>query len=186
MKTDRLCSGCNTQMIGVDSRRRWCRPGCRSSRNYRIKAEAARALKSCRFCGGDIPKGRKSNCGSDDCLRLAKNEEMRRYWKSYRERTSESYHSRYAEKRSAYSAKRRAITRHALSDGEIVTIGDVFDRDNGLCGLCGVSVDRSLSFPDSGSASLDHIVPLSLGGSHSLDNLQLSHLGCNCAKGNRI
>jgi 5-methylcytosine-specific restriction endonuclease McrA len=34
-------------------------------------------------------------------------------------------------------------------------------------------------------ASVDHIVPLSLGGPHTLDNAQLAHLRCNAIKGNR-
>lgn len=34
-------------------------------------------------------------------------------------------------------------------------------------------------------AAVDHIVPLSLGGAHSLENVQLAHLFCNMRKGNR-
>jgi 5-methylcytosine-specific restriction endonuclease McrA len=35
-------------------------------------------------------------------------------------------------------------------------------------------------------ASPDHIIPISLGGKHSYENLQCSHLKCNLAKGNRV
>lgn len=35
------------------------------------------------------------------------------------------------------------------------------------------------------SASLDHVVPLSLGGAHTPENTQASHLICNGRKGNR-
>lgn len=34
------------------------------------------------------------------------------------------------------------------------------------------------------SASLDHILPLSLGGAHSMANVQLAHLSCNHTKSN--
>jgi 5-methylcytosine-specific restriction endonuclease McrA len=33
--------------------------------------------------------------------------------------------------------------------------------------------------------SLDHIVPVSLGGTHTWANVQLAHLRCNVSKGNR-
>jgi 5-methylcytosine-specific restriction endonuclease McrA len=33
--------------------------------------------------------------------------------------------------------------------------------------------------------SLDHIEPLSLGGKHVPENVQITHLACNMAKGNR-
>ena len=36
------------------------------------------------------------------------------------------------------------------------------------------------------SASLDHIVPLSQGGTHTLGNVQLAHLVCNERKHDRI
>lgn len=32
---------------------------------------------------------------------------------------------------------------------------------------------------------MDHIVPLSRGGEHSLDNVQCAHLSCNCRKGDQ-
>ncbi|WP_158070491.1 HNH endonuclease [Streptomyces luteocolor] len=36
------------------------------------------------------------------------------------------------------------------------------------------------------SPSLDHVIPLSRGGSHRRDNVQLAHLRCNLRKNNRF
>jgi len=36
------------------------------------------------------------------------------------------------------------------------------------------------------SVSLDHIVPVSLGGMHSMANVQCAHLFCNLSKNNRV
>ena len=63
---------------------------------------------------------------------------------------------------------------------------DVFERDGWRCGICGDSVDRDVPWPDVVSSSLDHIVPLLHGGSHTYDNVQLAHLGCNIRKGARL
>jgi 5-methylcytosine-specific restriction endonuclease McrA len=39
--------------------------------------------------------------------------------------------------------------------------------------------------PSPWSVSLDHIVPVSKGGTHTRDNVQAAHLRCNQAKGDR-
>jgi 5-methylcytosine-specific restriction endonuclease McrA len=54
----------------------------------------------------------------------------------------------------------------------------VFERDGWVCGICGDDVE-----PD--DASLDHIVSMSNGGSHTYDNVQCAHTACNVRKGNR-
>ena len=55
-------------------------------------------------------------------------------------------------------------------------------RDGYRCGLCGKKVDMRLRYPKAGAPSIDHVIPLSLGGGNDLANLQLTHLGCNLAK----
>lgn len=61
----------------------------------------------------------------------------------------------------------------------------VFDRDKWRCHICKGKIDSNLKAPDPGSATLDHIHPLSLGGSHTYDNVKAAHYGCNSARGNR-
>ena len=55
----------------------------------------------------------------------------------------------------------------------------VFERDGWICGLCGGPVARE-------DASLDHVIPISLGGPHLYSNVQCSHLICNIRKGDRL
>lgn len=59
---------------------------------------------------------------------------------------------------------------------------DVINKSGGLCGICGKEIDLTLKRPDMNSFSIDHIVPISKGGSNSLDNVQAAHLLCNCLK----
>lgn len=61
----------------------------------------------------------------------------------------------------------------------------VFERDGGRCGICGNKVNRSLRWPQPMSATLDHIAPLSRGGTHIWQNVQLAHLVCNLHKSNK-
>lgn len=90
----------------------------------------------------------------------------------YNEATAERYHRRRALKKGA--------TVEAFSHVE------VFERDNWTCGICGESVDPELKWPDPLSVSLDHVVPLALGGDHSRANTQCSHLTCNVRKGAQV
>lgn len=55
-------------------------------------------------------------------------------------------------------------------------------RDGLNCGICGTPVDMSARWPAPESASVDHIIPVSRGGGHNEENLQLSHWACNHLK----
>ena len=59
---------------------------------------------------------------------------------------------------------------------------DLRDRDGADCSICGIEVDFTKVFPDPGSPSVDHVVPLSRGGLNEPGNLALACLECNRAK----
>jgi 5-methylcytosine-specific restriction endonuclease McrA len=61
----------------------------------------------------------------------------------------------------------------------------VFDRDGWVCRICGNGVDQKLRHPDPMSPSVDHVVPLCRGGTHTWDNVACTHLQCNLQKGDR-
>jgi 5-methylcytosine-specific restriction endonuclease McrA len=62
---------------------------------------------------------------------------------------------------------------------------DIFERDLWICQICLDQVDPDLRWPHLQSATLDHVIPLSRGGDHSMSNTQLAHLTCNCQKHTR-
>lgn len=61
----------------------------------------------------------------------------------------------------------------------------VFERDEWNCGLCGESIDPELKYPDRMSASVDHVIPVSEGGSHTMGNVHAAHWICNVRRGVR-
>lgn len=84
-----------------------------------------------------------------------------------------------------YSWAHDAVARARRFGARIVDCFDrseVFERDSWTCGICGEAVDQFASPFDPRSATVDHVVPLSRGGEHSLANAQCAHLGCNSAK----
>lgn len=60
--------------------------------------------------------------------------------------------------------------------------GDIFDRDKGICYLCGEMIDRDLDGRDPMSLSMDHVIPICKGGADAPDNVASTHLVCNQKK----
>ncbi len=67
-----------------------------------------------------------------------------------------------------------------------VTLLQLAERDGWCCQLCDGPVDVEVRYPDPWSASIDHVLPVSKGGSHDIRNLQLAHLGCNSRKRDHV
>lgn len=59
----------------------------------------------------------------------------------------------------------------------------LFERDNWTCGICGGKIDPTLRFPHMQAATVDHIIAIICGGTHTWTNVQCSHRDCNEAKG---
>lgn len=77
-------------------------------------------------------------------------------------------------------ARRRAKGKAVISAP--VSLADVISKYGKRCHICGKVVDVSTT-NEPHSATMDHIVPLSLGGWHDLSNLRPAHHLCNSLKG---
>jgi 5-methylcytosine-specific restriction endonuclease McrA len=78
-----------------------------------------------------------------------------------------------------YSPKRRAI----MMQGDDIDHLVVFERDEWICHICNKLIDRFLRGDAWMRATLDHVVPLALGGTHTWDNVAAAHWFCNMQKG---
>ena len=65
---------------------------------------------------------------------------------------------------------------------ELVDRDQVGARDGWTCQVCHLPVDRTADPLDPWAPSIDHVVPLSRGGQHCMENVQLLHFGCNSSK----
>lgn len=77
-------------------------------------------------------------------------------------------------------ARRRAKGKAVISAP--VSLVDVIKAHGKRCHLCGKAVDVSTANQPK-SATMDHVVPLALGGWHDLNNLRPAHHLCNSLKG---
>lgn len=67
-----------------------------------------------------------------------------------------------------------------------IAIPMLVERDGGDCSLCAGPLDFSIAWPDPRSVSIDHVYPVSLGGTNAPENLALAHFSCNLRKSNRV
>lgn len=83
----------------------------------------------------------------------------------------------HREQRCNESRVRRARKAGVASDGH--RRSEVFERDGGICQLCGVELDPK-------NWHEDHVIPIVIGGSDMLDNVQATCPPCNMRKGGRV
>lgn len=153
-------------------------------------AEWTKSRTASRFCSSkcmnkhaDIHNSRR--CNEPDCDRGVRAKGLcHMHWRRKARAEGRETLPAWDDRRRANYHKRRA--QKVTTSVENLVPLDIYQRDIWLCGLCSTPVDPDVSWPDPYSASLDHVLPLSKGGSHTYENVQLAHLTCNVSKGNRI
>ena len=80
------------------------------------------------------------------------------------------------------NTKREAYTR----GGDLIDKFDVFEFYEWICIVCDQKIDSELRWPDQMSATLEHVIPLSRGGTHTWDNVAPAHLLCNDTKQDEV
>lgn len=86
-------------------------------------------------------------------------------------------------------AKHHKANRKAVKRGAFVApvfYADIWKRDNGRCQICGGQCKRTRVSNEPEGGTLDHIIPLSKGGTHEPKNVQLAHRRCNVDKRDRV
>ena len=83
----------------------------------------------------------------------------------------------------ANSARERIKSLNKNSKVEIVEPLEIFHRDNWTCQICYKPISpKSIDPFDPQRVTLDHRLPIVLGGAHTKTNLQAAHLTCNSSK----
>lgn len=101
---------------------------------------------------------------------------------------SDKCQNRYRQISRGVNHVRRAM-KHGAKYEYGITLKSVIKRFNNICQICGKPCDSSdRSYGSSGPLypSIDHIIPIARGGSHTWDNVQLAHVYCNSVKGAQL
>lgn len=157
------CLNCKCKFKTNDNKKKYCSLECS------IADRSVNPIVTCKFCKKEFRK-KTSNAGkycSRDCFLKHIGASK---WESKQKIRDISHIRRAKEMGVAY---------------EYFDVESIFDRDNWTCKLCGCKVNKFEAYPSNQSASLDHIVPLSKGGTHTPGNVQLAHLICNLKKSDK-
>lgn len=76
-----------------------------------------------------------------------------------------------------------ARRRDAVRTGDRITLSALMSRDDRRCHLCGGTTYWSKGPLHDKYPTIDHLVPISQGGTHTWDNVALAHRGCNLRRG---
>ncbi len=125
------------------------------------------------------PAGRALAARVRDRTREQRREESREYQRQLKITNPEKYQAISHRNASARRARKLGAPEIDKIDRRVV-----FERDQFICQLCGRPTDPNGESGD--RPSVDHIIPLSRGGSHTYANVQTTHLTCNRYKHNKL
>jgi 5-methylcytosine-specific restriction endonuclease McrA len=167
-----------------------------------------RALaRPCPYCKTPMANPSRLQCGAAACRRQFNADRMRIWQRDFAAAAGRPYNQNFAEQQresrrrsvarlgtwrqrnpdqaATYDARRRMRIEQART-AETFLPRDVHARDEWTCQLCSLPIDATVAWPDLMSPSIDHRIPLSKGGAHSMANVQSAHLGCNLSKGDKL
>lgn len=89
-----------------------------------------------------------------------------------------------SERHKRYMSQMKTIREKQISAAfvEDVEFESLYKRDHGVCQICGLPVHPVKGIDNNWDGTIDHIIPLSEGGEHSMRNCQLAHRICNSLK----
>lgn len=159
-------SGCGREYVQWLPHERYCSSQCRAliaaerCRKYQ-QAARDRSARACALCGSFFAPG---------------------YGDPRRRFCSKQCRVTHQIKNKSGSTHRRRARLYGVAYERIDKFA-VFARDGWKCQLCGVATprDRSGKLIDT-APQLDHIVPISMGGPHTLENVQCTCRKCNMKK----
>jgi hypothetical protein len=196
------CEGCGesfSRHAGGKDDLRFCSRGCATRSRHPRKWDWVCYLvhSNCGHCGSLIVGRRaRAHCNSTCAYRAAKSEPVTRpcldcstHVTSPRLRCTTCARARKVElKRTSrrvggnnMNTRARRICRTTGAEYQWINRHKVMVRDGWTCGICGDRIDPDCT--DLMRPSLDHVVALAAGGSHTYGNVQASHFLCNSYKG---
>ena len=183
-QTGARCQHCRPQMFDHGTRKGYRDGKCRCDQckawklaDSRLTAQRVKASADTR------PRCVDEGCARPMCSRGMCKMHYKRWARAHGMINSPSEDWR-TPRRTALLIQRRAIVRGATGPADRFTVHDLIARDGNTCGICGEPIEGT-RYPHPMSASIDHIIPISLGGPHTLTNARATHLRCNIRRGNR-
>lgn len=182
-RTPRECIGCGNEFLPHRENRpqKYCTQECATAhrptkpRTDRVTLTILSCV--CVDCSIEFMNVRYPRSRCDSCNRKYNSTRTSK-------RITERYHSdpEFRDEVIARAHSRR-VDKLGLGGSYRVVMSQLIERDESTCGICGELVTESTGPM---KPSIDHIIPLSRGGLHSEENIQLAHYRCNLSKNNKL
>lgn len=141
----------------------------------------------CRQCSAEHRKNRIGNPVTPEKQKCNRCDEIFPCTPEFFQRAATNYTGfQYECKPCKASRRNNYRNEYGALGGDFIEYKIVFERDSGICGICSEVVDATLSRRSRLGGTIDHIMPLSRGGRHTYQNVQLAHKGCNSAKRDKV
>lgn len=182
------CDAEGCERVRTGSGNLYCRPHMSSIYKLgRLPERTWAKVRLCAVCGAkDWPQNGRRNVCSARCQQLASRhaEGVPQSKQCTRcnadidlfDVSSKSGRKRRVDSILCGACRRSRYLRHGVS------VMELFNRDGADCSLCGEVIDMAVRHPDRMCPTVDHVLPVSRGGSHDESNLALAHLTCNVTK----
>ena len=165
-----VCSNCGECFRTYHDNKIYCSDKCRENslgkNNIKIKREKIKLKKLCKECGVDFETSHSS---------------MR-------------FCSGYCRKRNKAKSNELKRRKYYQEGDTSISLIKLIDRDDNICHICNKICDINDYYVDDNGTiitrnsypSIDHVIPLSKGGTHTWDNIKLAHRLCNTRKGIKL
>jgi ribosomal protein L37E len=161
-QVEKQCLWCGKVFVTTYLHKKYCCSECGYAGNLRDKRQE--------WADNFVPKHFKcKECGKDVTTECGK---------PFSSFCSIECQEKYVSK--GYNQRRKEQMRSAYK--EPVSFKKIYKRDKGMCGICGMEVPYDKSPTNIWGATIDHIIPISQGGTHEPSNCQLAHRLCNSIK----
>ena len=186
------CPDCGIKR-DISYRALWAIRSGKNSGRCQKCAQAARhahlasiAERTCTFCGAtkpivDFPRRQGKFRTTAAHCKACDNARAGEYYRDHKEQClayAKEWAKQNAEKRRSIAANWSARARAGTDD--YVDLVAVMERDAGHCYICDGAI------LDGERIAFDHVIPLSRGGTHTAENVRLTHYICNARKGPRL
>lgn len=185
-----LCDHCGNSFARSQRSHRYCSARCRSAASEARRRPAPTRV-SCERCGTEFERShpRYRYCSArcqhrtaSSRQRLKDPQRERERWRAWYRRNKEkviayvrAWRRENPDRVAQYERRRRAARLGTTAAHTLDDVLALFEAYEWRCGYCG----------SGGRLTIDHLVPLSRGGSDASDNLMPACIGCNSSKHDR-
>jgi hypothetical protein len=155
---EKTCPQCGKDFVAI-----------RQDRTYCYSGWCAQAAYQARRANGEAKRQVPHEVTCDGCRKVFTAKHPRARWCST---ACAGRHANHVKSR----RRQPRITTEPYTDRQI------YERDQWRCHICGKKIDPAIKSPDPKSASIDHLVPLALGGDDTPANVAAAHRTCNRLK----